>query len=65
MINVFKLGGPWKTSGGIEYTVKAVNDATPYLNDNWSLSIDDIAIEGEYEEVKADTKKKTTKKSKA
>lgn len=51
MKNVYKLGGPWKTKDGTEYTVKSVSDEYPYLDDGWSLSIDTMAIEGEFEVV--------------
>lgn len=49
MKNVYKLGGPWKTKCGTEYTVKSVSYERPYLDDGWSLSIDAMAIEGEFE----------------
>ena len=50
MINVFKLGGAWKTKGGLEYTVKPINnrDKDKYLSGGWFLSIEDAdCIEAE------------------
>lgn len=43
MINVFKLGGAWKTKSGLEYTVKPINnrDKDKYLSKGWFLSIED------------------------
>lgn len=43
MINVFKLGGAWKTESGLEYTVKPVNnrDKDKYLSNGWFLSVED------------------------
>ena len=51
MQNVYKLGGPWKTKDGTEYTVKSVVDAYPYLDDGWCLDLDNMAIEGVFEVV--------------
>ncbi len=48
MKHVFKPGGAWKTKGGQEYTIKAVNDwqVSEFLNDGWFTSLDDaLAIE--------------------
>lgn len=54
MKNVYKLGGPWETKSGTKYTVKAVEDVYPYLDDGWSLSLEDMPIEGVCEDVTED-----------
>lgn len=55
MKHVFKQGGDWKSKGGIEYTVKAVNDGEyhEYLNGGWYASLEDaLAIEHDDEDEK-------------
>ena len=37
MINVFKLGGAWKTESGLEYTVKPINNRD---KDGWHRTLD-------------------------
>jgi hypothetical protein len=57
MIHIFKAGGEWKNSKGMEYTIKAIpeNKKTQYLSEGWSLSLD---------ELEEQPKKKTTRKTK-
>lgn len=49
-VNVFKLGGPWKTKDGTEYTVKSVEQkvAKKMCIYEWFMSLEDaMAIEHE------------------
>lgn len=60
MINVFKLGGAWKTAEGLEYTAKNIEqkDLQAYLAAGWvkstaelkSESVENLGVDGgEYE----------------
>ena len=42
MKHVYKAGGDRKTSSGIEYTIKCVNDPSTYIAEGWLLSKDDL-----------------------
>lgn len=54
MIHVFKLGGKWKSSCGVDYTCKAIreNEKSLHLSDGWCLSLSDAKAA-----LKVDTKK--------
>lgn len=43
MINVFKLGGDWKSKDGTEYTVKTINshERLKFIGKGWYASLDD------------------------
>lgn len=56
MINVFKIGGDWKSKDGIEYDVKSVNKLSE-AKEGYFESLE-LAIESNYK-----SKKKTKSKA--